>query len=61
MSVSEDLGSFADVFDERGLRFTYLDAGIDDLARLDAITPALLVILGWSDRRQRRSRLPLST
>ena len=42
----EDLGSFADVCDERGLRFTYLDAGVDDLARLDAFTPPLLVILG---------------
>ena len=42
----EDLGSFASVLAERGLALRYLDAGIDDLASLDPLAPALLVILG---------------
>ncbi len=42
----EDLGSLARVLAERGLAPRYLDAGIDDLAALDPLAPALLVILG---------------
>jgi GMP synthase (glutamine-hydrolysing) len=42
----EDLGSLAAATEERGLALRYLDAGIDDLAALDPLEPALLVILG---------------
>ena len=42
----EDLGSFAAVLSARGFDVTYLDAGVDDLASLDAIAPDLLVVLG---------------
>lgn len=42
----EDLGSFAAVLSARGFDVTYLDAGVDDLASLDAISPDLLVVLG---------------
>ena len=42
----EDLGSLAPLLDQRGLPLRYLDAGIDDLAALDPLAPALLVVLG---------------
>jgi len=42
----EDLGNFAAVLSARGFDVTYLDAGVDDLASLDAIAPDLLVVLG---------------
>ncbi|MDQ1314750.1 MAG: hypothetical protein QG662_859 [Pseudomonadota bacterium] len=42
----EDLGSFAAVLSARGFDVAYLDAGVDDLASLDAIAPDLLVVLG---------------
>lgn len=42
----EDLGSLGDVLRQRGFRITYLEAGVDDLADVDALAPDLLVILG---------------
>ncbi len=42
----EDLGTFAAVLSGRRIRQSYLDAGIDDLARLDPCAPDLLVVLG---------------
>lgn len=42
----ESLGTFAAVLDKRGVEFRYVDAGIDDLARLDPRAPDLLVVLG---------------
>ena len=42
----EDLGTFEDVLTERGFRVRYLEAGRDDLSSLDALDPALLVLLG---------------
>lgn len=42
----EDLGVFADPLSARGLDIRYLDAGLDDIASVDALSPALLVVLG---------------
>lgn len=42
----EDMGTFAAVLSERGIDLRYVDAGVDDLARLDSCAPDLLVILG---------------
>ena len=42
----EDLGSFAGVLADLGYAVEYRDAGVDDLASLDARTPDLLVVLG---------------
>lgn len=42
----EDLGSFAPVLAARGFRLCYLEAGVDDLARLDSLAPELLIVLG---------------
>jgi GMP synthase (glutamine-hydrolysing) len=43
----EDLGSFARVLEERGLRVTYLEAGRDRLVdRVEQVRPDLLVLLG---------------
>ena len=42
----EDLGTFAAVLAARGIELRYVEAGVDDLARLDAGTPDLLVVLG---------------
>ena len=42
----EDLGSFADVLATRGIDVGYLEAGVDDLARLDALAPDVLIVLG---------------
>lgn len=42
----EDLGSFAGWFEQQGLTVDYLDAGLDVLAGVDVLSPALLVVLG---------------
>jgi GMP synthase (glutamine-hydrolysing) len=42
----EDLGNLADVLQEHGFEITYLDAGLDDLAEVDALAPDLMVVLG---------------
>jgi GMP synthase (glutamine-hydrolysing) len=42
----EDLGSLGDVLASRGADIRYLDAGLADLAAVDAYTPDLLVVLG---------------
>lgn len=42
----EDLGSLATVLASRGATVRYLEAGIDDLARIDACEPDLVVVLG---------------
>ena len=42
----EDLGNFAEVLREHGFEITYRDAGLDDLADLDALGPDLVVVLG---------------
>lgn len=42
----EDLGSFAPVLRRRGFRLVYRDAARHDLAKIDALAPDLLVVLG---------------
>lgn len=42
----EDLGTLAPLLQARGYNVEYLDAGVDDLARRDALAPDLLVVLG---------------
>lgn len=42
----EDLGSFAEVLAQRAVALRYLEAGVDDLSRLDPAEPDLLVVLG---------------
>ncbi|MBE0595650.1 MAG: glutamine amidotransferase [Desulfuromonadales bacterium] len=42
----EDLGSFAPVLARRGVDLRYMEAGVDELARLDACAPDLLIVLG---------------
>ena len=42
----EDLGSFAGPLARLGYRIEYLDAGLDDLSRIDATGADLLVVLG---------------
>lgn len=42
----EDLGTLEPLLRDRGYEICYVDAGVDDLAALDALTPDLLVILG---------------
>ncbi len=42
----EDLGSFSDVLAARGFGVRYLEAGVDDLAGVDALTADLMVVLG---------------
>lgn len=42
----EDLGSLATVLASRGATVRYLEAGIDDLARINACEPDLVVVLG---------------
>lgn len=42
----EDLGAFATVLADRGFALAYADAGIDDLAAIDARALDLLVVLG---------------
>jgi len=42
----EDMGSFAPVCVAAGLGIRYVEAGADDLTALDALAPALLVVLG---------------
>lgn len=42
----EDLGSFAPVLARRGVDLRYLEAGVDDLARIEACAPDLLIVLG---------------
>ena len=42
----EDLGSFAEPLATLGYQIRYLEAGMDDLAAVDALQPALLIVLG---------------
>lgn len=42
----EDLGSFAAVLQERGYRLRYVEAGGEELDRIDPLAPDLLIILG---------------
>ena len=42
----EDLGSLEEVLADAGYRIEYADAGVDDLASADFLTPSLLVVLG---------------
>lgn len=42
----EDAGSFAVVLEQLGYELRYLEAGVDDLAAIDAAVPDLLLILG---------------
>jgi GMP synthase (glutamine-hydrolysing) len=42
----EDLGTLASALRQRGLVARYIEAGIDDLGRLNALAPDLLVVLG---------------
>lgn len=42
----ENLGSFGPVLQAHGYQLNYLEAGYDDLAKLDALSDELLVILG---------------
>lgn len=42
----EDLGSFAGVLAQRAVALRYLEAGVDDLSRLDPEEADLLVVLG---------------
>jgi GMP synthase (glutamine-hydrolysing) len=42
----EDLGNFADVLRKHGFEITYREAGLHDLADVDALGPDLIVVLG---------------
>jgi GMP synthase (glutamine-hydrolysing) len=42
----EDLGSFAPVLAQNGFDLRYQEAGVDDLSRVDACAPDLLIVLG---------------
>ncbi len=42
----EDLGSLKAPIDKAGYRASYCDVGLDDLSKVDAIEPDLLVVLG---------------
>ena len=42
----EDLDSFAPILAERGYAVRYLEAGYDDLTKLDPLADDLLVVLG---------------
>jgi hypothetical protein len=44
----EDFGSFSKPLVEQGHQLQYVDAGMDELADLDASQPALVVVLGRS-------------
>ena len=42
----EDLGSFASLFQAKNIRINYIDAGYDDLSKVDPLSDELLIILG---------------
>jgi GMP synthase (glutamine-hydrolysing) len=42
----EDLGNLALVLQQRGLVVRYVEAGVDDLAQLNPLAPAVLIVLG---------------
>lgn len=42
----EDLGSFGPVLAGLGYQINYVEAGLDDLRQVDALTPDLMVLLG---------------
>ncbi len=42
----EDLGSFSAVLQAKNIEINYIEAGYDDLSQIDALSDALLVILG---------------
>jgi GMP synthase (glutamine-hydrolysing) len=46
----EDLGSFAPWFAQSGLQVEYLDAGVDALAGVDVLSPALVEVLDETER-----------
>jgi GMP synthase (glutamine-hydrolysing) len=42
----EDLGTLAGVLQQRGLAVRYVEAGAEDLAQLNPLAPAVLIVLG---------------
>ena len=54
----EHLGTLAPVLSGRGYRIRYLEAGVDDLAALDPLKPALLVVLGGPIGAREADRYP---
>ena len=42
----EDLGNLAVVLNQRGLAVRYVEAGLEDLAQLNPLAPAVLIVLG---------------
>jgi GMP synthase (glutamine-hydrolysing) len=42
----EDLGNLAEVLDRHDYALTYVEAGLDNVASIDSLTPDLVVILG---------------
>ncbi|WJR80752.1 glutamine amidotransferase [Bradyrhizobium sp. NP1] len=42
----EDLGTIADILDQRGYRTTYREAGVDDLAAVELAEDDLFIVLG---------------
>ena len=42
----EDLGNLAVVLHQRGLAVRYVEAGLEDLAQLNPLAPAVLIVLG---------------
>jgi hypothetical protein len=45
---------FAGVFSEAGYQIRYADAGMDDVSRVDPLSPDIVVILRRSDKDRRR-------
>ena len=54
----EHLGTLAPVLSSRGYRIRYVEAGVDDLAALDPLKPALLVVLGGPIGAREADRYP---
>jgi len=57
----EDLGSLEPQLANAGYRVSYADAGLDDIAALDALTPDLLVVLGGPVGAYEDDRYPFLT
>lgn len=54
----EDLGAFRAPLEAAGFGVEYLDVGLHDLARLDALAPSLLVVLGGPISVYEETRYP---
>ncbi len=54
----EDLGTFGPLLSRRGFAWRYLEAGIDDLTRLEPDEPDLLVVLGGPIGAYEEDRYP---